>query len=118
MDRVLDFHTAKAMLEWQIELGATEAIGETPVDRYAAAADPAPAVPAPKKPAQAVPSPSAAAPAGTPAPGGVDAVEAARRAAAEAHSLEGLRYALSSFSHCELKKGARNTVFADGNPEA
>ncbi|MGG7644833.1 uracil-DNA glycosylase [Rhodovulum sp. YNF3179] len=118
MDRVLDFHTAKAMLEWQIELGATEAIGETPVDRYAAAADPAPAAPAPGKPPQAAVAAAAAAPAADPAPAGADAVEAARSAAAEAHSLEGLRYALSSFAHCELKKGARNTVFSDGNPEA
>ena len=30
----MDFHTAKALLEWQVELGATEAIGDVPVNRY------------------------------------------------------------------------------------
>ena len=33
-------------------------------------------------------------------------------------TLDDLRAALQAFDHCELKKGARNTVFADGNPEA
>jgi uracil-DNA glycosylase len=33
----LDFHAAKAMLLWQMELGADEAIGEVPVNRYAVA---------------------------------------------------------------------------------
>ena len=35
MDSALDFHTARALLEWQVELGADEAIGDSPVDRYA-----------------------------------------------------------------------------------
>ncbi|TNF64506.1 MAG: uracil-DNA glycosylase, partial [Rhodobacteraceae bacterium] len=45
MDSALDPHTALALLDWQIELGATEAIGDAPVDRYALsdAAAPAPA---------------------------------------------------------------------------
>ena len=44
----LDFHAAKAMLLWQMELGADEAIGEAPVNRYAAAEAPvAPPSPAP-----------------------------------------------------------------------
>ncbi|MGB8623592.1 MAG: uracil-DNA glycosylase, partial [Paracoccaceae bacterium] len=34
MDSAVDHHTAKALLDWQIELGATEAIGEAPVNRY------------------------------------------------------------------------------------
>ena len=37
MNGDLDFHAAKAMLLWQMELGADEAIGELPVNRYAAA---------------------------------------------------------------------------------
>ncbi|HAR52010.1 MAG TPA: uracil-DNA glycosylase, partial [Roseovarius nubinhibens] len=31
MDSALDFHTARALLEWQVELGADEAIGDSPV---------------------------------------------------------------------------------------
>jgi len=29
-----DFHTLKAMLDWQVDLGATEAIMDAPVNRY------------------------------------------------------------------------------------
>ena len=34
MESELDFHTAKALLDWQVELGATEAILDAPVNRY------------------------------------------------------------------------------------
>ena len=34
MDPAIDWHAAKALLEWQVELGATEAIGDAPVDRF------------------------------------------------------------------------------------
>ncbi|MFZ1727902.1 MAG: uracil-DNA glycosylase, partial [Albidovulum sp.] len=39
-------------------------------------------------------------------------------AAAGADSLEALAGAQADFDLCELKKGARNFVFADGNPQA
>ena len=29
----MDFHAARALLEWQMELGADEPIGEAPVNR-------------------------------------------------------------------------------------
>lgn len=35
MESGLDYYSARALLEWQIELGVTEAIGDVPVDRYA-----------------------------------------------------------------------------------
>lgn len=35
MESALDYQTAKALLEWQIELGVIDAIGDAPVDRYA-----------------------------------------------------------------------------------
>ena len=35
MESQIDAHTALAMLDWQIELGADEAICDAPVDRYA-----------------------------------------------------------------------------------
>lgn len=47
-----------------------------------------------------------------------DPVAAARSAAARAQTLDALRDAISGFDLCELKKGARNTVFADGNAKA
>ena len=94
-----------------MELGATEAIGETPVNRYdLPAAAPAPALPA----APAAP----VIPAGEDAGVGADPVVAARAAAQAAPDLAALATALAAYDHCELKRGARNTVFADGRPGA
>ncbi|MVX50963.1 uracil-DNA glycosylase, partial [Rhodobacter sphaeroides] len=42
----------------------------------------------------------------------------ARRAAAAAPTLEALREAMAAYDHCDLKRGARNTVFSDGHPAA
>lgn len=101
----VEHHAALAALAWQIELGADEAIGDDPVDRYVLE------VAAPKKAA-------AAAPAMAPVAAAFDPVAEARALAAGADSLDDLRAALAGFEHCELKRGARNTVFADGVPGA
>jgi len=102
------FHELKAALEWQVELGADEAIGDAPVNRFEAAARPGPAA---RPPAAAQPEPDRPADA-------ADAVEVAKRAALAARSLEELAEAIAAFDLCELKRGARNTVFADGRPAA
>ena len=118
-----DYHTAVAMLAWQQELGATEVGGDAPVNRYqqpkvepdpvqAAAAEPSVAVtPAQGRPRATVPT--IAPP--DPVP---DPVVMARAAAAQADSLAALRVAIAGFEHCEIRRGARSTVFADGNPAA
>ncbi|MEX0367128.1 MAG: uracil-DNA glycosylase [Ruegeria sp.] len=103
-----EYHAALAALAWQIELGADECIGDAPVDRYAVPATPAKPV-SPAVPEQTAPTPAAAA---------VDPVALARDAAAAAQDLAGLEAALAAFEHCDLKKGARNLVFADGVPGA
>ena len=110
MDSGMDHHAALACLDWQIELGATEAIGDLPVNRYELA-QPAPAARGRASGAAAgpVPAPAAAAP---------DPVAEARAAAGGAASLEALRAALAEFEHCDLRRGARNLVFADGVPGA
>jgi uracil-DNA glycosylase len=113
MDGDLDFHAAKAMLLWQMELGADEAIGEVPVNRYAAAEAAARPVVAPPV---AVPVAAVAEAGG--AAGGGDAVVLARDQAEGARDLPSLRDALAGYDLCELKKGARSLVFADGNPAA
>ncbi|SPH23394.1 hypothetical protein DEA8626_02458 [Defluviimonas aquaemixtae] len=103
----LDYHTAKALIEWQMELGADEPVGDTPVNRYEAATETS--KPA-DKPAEATPSAAKVEEA--------DPVTVAKAEAARATSLESLAEIQSSFDLCDLKKGARNFVFADGNPEA
>ncbi|MEO0751839.1 MAG: uracil-DNA glycosylase [Pseudomonadota bacterium] len=105
MESDMDHATALALLEWQMELGADEAIGDAPVDRYALAAKSAPAKTAPVAEAQ----PSAPA---------LDPVAVAKAAAGQASDLGGLKSALGAFEHCELRLGARNLVFADGQPGA
>ena len=108
----MDWHLARALLEWQVELGATEAIGDAPIDRLAAP----PSVPVGAPGPVASPKPaSPAAPVVTPA---TDPVAVAEAMAAAAADLPALAEALAAFPHCELRKGARNTVFADGNPAA
>jgi DNA polymerase len=104
-----EFYTALAMLEWQVELGATEAIGDAPVDRYAL-----PAVQVKPQPARA----GAADPSAPEKPAEVDPVMEAQAAARAAGSLEALREAMAAYPHCDLKRGARNLIFADGMPEA
>jgi uracil-DNA glycosylase len=106
----MDFHAARALLEWQMELGADEAICEAPVNRYALAAE-APRMARDATPAATVVSPS-------PPAEEVDTVAAARRAAGASADLAALAAAQAAYEHCELKKGARNFVFADGNPAA
>lgn len=108
MESSLDWHGAKALLEWYVELGAVDAVGDTPVDRYALE-DSAP------RPAR---KPAAAAPTRPPEPVKHDhAAEAVARAEA-ADSLEALAEAMRDFDGLEIKRGARNFVFADGNPAA
>lgn len=105
MQESQDFHHLKAMLEWQVALGADEAILDAPVDRYELADTPKPA----KAATTAVTAPAVT---------GADPVEEAEVLASGADSLEALADALGRYEHCELKKGARNLVFADGRPEA
>jgi DNA polymerase len=110
MESALDWHAAKAALDWQIDLGATEAIGDMPVNRYELEAKPTSA----KQTSAKQTSPGAPV---APAPS-IDPVAQARVAAQTATDLAALTRALEAFPHCELKKGARNTVVADGKPGA
>mgnify|MGYP001627836169 FL=1 len=107
MESALDYWGAKALLDWQVELGATDAICDAPVDRYALE-ERKPKAKAPQKgEAPAVVKPKE-----------VDPVAVAQKAARAATGLQGLREALAAFAHCELKKGARNLVFSDGQAGA
>ena len=80
MESQLDWHNARALLEWQVDLGATEAIQEQPVDRFAL--DPAP-VKAPEI------MPNVAKPPAAPQVPAIDSVAVARRLAKQSQTLEG-----------------------------
>lgn len=104
----------RRILAWQVAAGADEAIGESPVNRYAAIAQDA-----------AAPPPSDPRPASTvlqrvdpPLKAAAEAREDAQDLAASAATLDELRAALEMFEGCPLKQTAMNLVFGDGNPEA
>ncbi|MBO9474267.1 uracil-DNA glycosylase [Shimia sp. R10_1] len=105
----LDYHTARALLEWQVELGATEALLDAPFNRYEAPKEAPKAKKSAAQPAQPMPV--------QPVPE-VDTAAEAEAVAQRAQSLDELEAALAAFEHCDLKRGARNLVFADGNPAA
>src|SRR5215469_3454186 len=118
---------ARDLLAFYIEAGADALIGEAPVDRFAdqeapraVAAVPAneaaprPPAPRPRAPLErAAPAPSVAAPVSPEA-----AVTDARAQARAAASLDELRGFVERCEGCELKRHAKQLVFADGNPEA
>lgn len=110
MNEDLGYHEALDALAWQVELGADEAILDSPVNRYEVVVEPAP-----KPAAKAAPKPAAP---GIAKPADIDAALVAKTAATAASDLEALKAAIAAFDHCELKRGARNTVFADGTPAA
>jgi DNA polymerase len=104
-DRVL------ALLRWQLEAGADEAIGPHPVDRFSVSAE-IEALPVRRM----APAPDAtvyASPAITQATSA-----SSREIAAACHDLASLRQAMENFQGCALKTTAKHTVFADGNPGA
>ncbi|UWQ22711.1 uracil-DNA glycosylase [Jannaschia sp. W003] len=103
----LDPATARALLEWQIEMGVDAALEARPVDRFALPER----MPAPQR---RDPAPHAAPRAEAPR----DPIAAAEAAAAEAADLPALREALGRYPHCDLRMGAQNLVFADGRPGA
>ena len=122
---------ARALLEWQIAMGADEAIGEIAVDRLAP--------PPPAKRSDALPRPTPPAgdgafqpaerqnggrtapivsPPGMLADSLAEAAQSARALAAGATTIEELAALVAGFDGCALKRTATNTVFIDGNPAA
>lgn len=118
-DIEVDAATALALLDWQREMGADEPILDDPVDRYAET---------PRAPAQAVAQPVAPGMPAAPAPlsvpasaasaSGIDLPAQATAMAARAGSLSELADLMQEFDGLDIRRGARNFVFADGNPAA
>ena len=101
-------------LNWLVEAGASEAMGEMPVDRLVA--QPPPAAPAPLA-RQAMFARSASIARAPEPPLEGEAITSAQAAAATASSLAKLKAALEAYDGCALKRTATNTVFADGTPD-
>jgi uracil-DNA glycosylase len=111
----LDRDAALALLRWYVEMGADEAIGAEPANRFA----PVPAVPILASPPR--PQVDSTATVGPPkalTESLAEAAQSARRLAANAETVEALAALIASFDGCSLKRTATNTVFADGNPAA
>lgn len=96
------------LLKWYAEVGVDEAIGDTPVNRYA--------LPQKTERKQTRPQTVRRRPPATERP--ADPVTIATALARKSDSIAELKAAMSGFDLCELKKGARNFVFSDGNPAA
>jgi DNA polymerase len=126
---------ADAGVEWLVEDEPVDRFGQFAAQKAAQADARAPASARQQQPTNYEQAPTSQAAAATPkrtaptarasapppasAPVSVpdeQAVASARFAAESARSLDELRTALEAFNGCNLKNGARNTVFASGNP--
>lgn len=110
----MDFYAARAALDWQIELGADEAICDEPSNRYEAPAEAPKALPDAAPAQRNAATPDRPVPPEIPQAVQVDAAAEAATLAQSAQDIKALHAALAAFEHCELKRGARNLVFADG----
>jgi uracil-DNA glycosylase len=124
----LSRQAALALLQWQIEMGADEAIGGEPVDRFAQRATPLPprverraglsAAPNLTRQAPAVAQPEIASPPRALTESAAEPAQSARALAAQAQTIDQLAAMIAGFDACPLRRTATNTVFADGNPAA
>jgi uracil-DNA glycosylase family 4 len=111
---------AIALLRWYVEMGADQAIGTEPANRFAQqppVRQPVGEVPAAVRRSSAA-RPVAAMPPPNLAESLAEAAQSARQVAARADSVAALEAAVAGFEGCALKRTATNTVFADGNPAA
>lgn len=109
----LDAETALALLQWQVEMGVDEPILDQSIDRFELAAKVRPE-PVAQIPLQ-VPTPAVSRPADDDMPAKLAEAQAL---ANSAQNLDDLAAVQERFDGVELKKGARNFCFADGNPKA
>lgn len=121
-----------ALLHFYADAGVDWLLEEEPVDRVAEfaaqqqaraqrqASNPGPAAKASDRPVdprteqQSQPRPQSTAPMPVP---DAEAVAKARQAAGAARTMEELRTAILAFDHCNLKRSARQSLFASGNPQ-
>ena len=125
----MDSAGLRELLTFYADAGVDEPLWDAPVDRFVEtkleaeqrAARSTPAARSEQTPAPAPPRQQASRPVAAAATAAVpdDAQAArAREIAARAANLDELRAQLEAFDGCNLKTTAKNTVFADGNPQA
>lgn len=118
-----------ALLAFYAEAGVEFMLEDAPVDRFAEfevqkqarasgsaprqTTAPAASTPSPQRQATPSPAPKAQVPILLP---DAEAVAEARRLALSARDMESLRAAILGFEHCNLKRGAKQTLFATGDP--
>ena len=100
------------LLRWYDDVGVDECVGAEPVNRLDLA-KPEPAVAHRNEETRPRPVPRRVAERAS-----GDPVAEARRLAENCATLSELKQAIEDFDECALKRSARNTVFADGNPAA
>jgi DNA polymerase len=103
---------AIAALEWLVEMGADEVVGEFPVDRLSQPADPSQ-----MRKLEAVPESRARLNEGVRTATG-NAVDDAKGIAAACRTLDEIAEALSRFDACPLKRTASHLALCDGLPQA
>jgi DNA polymerase len=109
----------KAALQWYVDNGADEALGDEAVDRFAAAKAKADKSVADTARSESVAAKVAGAPSEQNTPlGASDARAQALKAAQGAQTLEELQAAIAAFDGIGLKRTASHMVFADGNKDA
>ena len=116
---------ADAGVEWMLDEEAVDRFAEFDAEKAARAASrrPASAAAEQARPQQAQPQSARNAPAPRPQPTApatvpdAEAVAMARQVAESARSLAELKAAVENFDHCILKRSARHSLIATGNPD-
>jgi DNA polymerase len=113
----MDITDSAALLQFYIDTGVDEAMGDEPLDRTKlvdkVAVFPTPAAAQAPKPVLSDPAAGGEAPLGT-----IEALGDARLLAAGAKTIDELKAALEGFQGLSLKRTATQIVFADGNPSS
>jgi len=116
IDQIDEQAAAAALLHWYSQMGVDEAVAATPANFYSWRHSPPPKNTEPaRRPERAKAAVLDSKPDAVPAD---EAVETARQIAAACDTLKALEQAVAAFDGCPLKEGARNSVFADGAPDA
>jgi DNA polymerase len=111
------------LLDWQIAMGADEAVGDERVDWFERSSQKKPATSLPEKrrapidrvPAKPAPTPASAA---RPVASPDDSIGDARKLAQGCNTVDELITALERFTACPLSRTATNLCFIDGNRDA